>query len=141
MAALSPHHRRVFIRNLVLPSRIGVHADEHGREQRVRISVELHMADEPADPAALGDVVDYERLAEAIRAIVSGGHVKLVESLAHRIAGACLADARVMVARVEVEKLDVFEDAESAGVWIERGREVIHGGAEDGRDQRGIQRG
>ena len=119
--------RRVSIRNMVLPSRIGVHAHEHGRQQRVRISVELETPDDPPDPAVLGQVVDYERLAAAIRAIVSTGHVKLVENLAHRIAAACLQDARVSRARVQVEKLDVFDEAESAGVSIERGREVIPG--------------
>lgn len=124
--------RRVFIRNLVLPSRIGVHPHEHGRTQRVRISVELDTADMPRVPQALADVVDYERLVHAIRAIVREGHIRLVEALADRIAGACLADPRVQVARVQVEKLDVFEDAECAGVAIERDRTDLAGSGAHG---------
>jgi dihydroneopterin aldolase len=65
-------------------------------------------------------VVDYEKLAKGIRQIVASGHVRLVETLAERIAEACLADRRVHLARVRVEKLDVFPDAVSAGVEIER---------------------
>jgi dihydroneopterin aldolase len=42
--------------------------------------------------------------------------------MAERIAEACLMDARVQVARVRVEKLDVFADAVSAGVEVERRR-------------------
>ena len=44
----------------------------------------------------------------------------LVETLAERLAGICLQDPRVRSARVRVEKLDVFADAVSVGVEIER---------------------
>ena len=43
-------------------------------------------------------------------------------ALAERIAEACLLDRRVQLARVRVEKLDIFADATSAGVEIERRR-------------------
>ena len=36
-------------------------------------------------------VVDYEKLADTVRGIVASGHVRLVETLAERIAEACLA--------------------------------------------------
>ena len=42
------------------------------------------------------------------------------ETLAERIAEACLTDPRVHLARIRVEKLDVFPDLASAGVEIER---------------------
>ena len=57
---------------------------------------------------------------DRVRAVVAAGHVQLVETLAERIAETCLADERVMAARVKVEKLDVFADAASVGVEIER---------------------
>jgi len=43
-----------------------------------------------------------------------------VETLAERIAALCLDDARVRSVRIRVEKLDVFPDATSVGVEIER---------------------
>ena len=52
--------------------------------------------------------------------MVAAGHVQLVETLAERLAEACLADDRILIARVRVEKLDVFADATSAGVEVER---------------------
>ena len=64
---------------------------------------------------------NIERLPR-VRAIVSARHVRLVETLAERIAICCLVDERVVSARVRVEKLDVFPDAVSAGVEIERVR-------------------
>jgi dihydroneopterin aldolase len=43
-----------------------------------------------------------------------------VETLAERIAASIVTDSRVISVRVRVEKLDVFTDADSAGVEIER---------------------
>ena len=70
---------------------------------------------QPVGRDELARVVDYEKLADAVRGIVASGHVRLVETLAERIAEACLADRRVHLARVRVEKLDIFPDAASAG--------------------------
>ncbi len=120
--------RHVFLRDMVLQASIGVHAHEHAGLQRVRVNVDLGVDDDGARGLSRGGVgrdelsrvVDYERIAKAVRAIVGGGHIRLVETLAERIAEACLYDVRVSLARVRVEKLDVFEDALSAGVEIER---------------------
>ena len=120
--------RHVFVRDLVLTASIGVHPHEHAAAQRVRINVDLGVEDDGARPLSrarvgrdeLSRVVDYEAMADRVRAIVAGGHVRLVETLAERIAEACLADRRVQLARIRVEKLDIFADAASAGVEIER---------------------
>lgn len=115
--------RHVFLRDMVLAARIGVHAHEHGIAQRVRVNLDLAV-DDPGGIGAdeLARVVDYQRLAGAVRSIVAAGHVRLVETLAERIATACLDDKRVKKVRVTVEKLDVFDDAASAGVAVERVR-------------------
>lgn len=113
--------RHVFIRDLVLPCSIGVHRHEQAGTQRVRINVDMAVreAEGPLDDN-LANVVCYEAVADGIRAIVARGHVNLVETLAEDIAGLCLADPRILSARVRVEKLDVFTDAKSVGVEIER---------------------
>ncbi len=114
--------RHVFLRDLTMQASIGVYAHEHTSKQRVRINVDLGVDDTPEAVGAdeLPRVVDYEKIANNVRAIVSSGHVRLVETLAERIATACLVDKRVRLARIRVEKLDIFADAASAGVEIER---------------------
>jgi dihydroneopterin aldolase len=121
--------RHVFIRDLVLPASIGVLAHEHAAAQRVRINVDLGVEDDSARGGlsrpraareALSRVVDYAVVAQRVRDIVAAGHIALVETMAERIAESCLADRRVHIARIRVEKLDVFADATSAGVEIER---------------------
>ena len=118
----APGVRHVFLRDMVLQASIGWYAHEHGAPQRVRINIDLGV-DEDADTSDnLKRVVSYETVAIAVRRIVAAGHIKLVETLADRIAAACLTDPRVRSARVQVEKLDIFPDAASAGVAIIRYR-------------------
>lgn len=120
--------RHVFLRDLMLTASVGIYPHEKTARQRVRINVDLAVEDDGAralSRAAVGRdelsrVVDYERVADTVRAIVGAGHVKLVETLAERIAEACLRDTRVHAARIRIEKLDIFADATSAGVEIER---------------------
>ena len=120
--------RHVFLRDLVLSASIGIYPHEHAARQRVRINIDLGVEDDGARALSrarvgrdeLSRVVDYEKVAASVRSIVAAGHVRLVETLAERIAEACLADPRVHLARVRVEKLDIFADATSAGVEIER---------------------
>ncbi|HVC63578.1 MAG TPA: dihydroneopterin aldolase [Acetobacteraceae bacterium] len=120
--------RHVFLRDIVLSASIGIYPHEHAARQRVRINVDLGVEDDGARALSrarvgrdeLSRVVDYEKVADTVRGIVAAGHVRLVETLAERIAEACLADPRVHLARIRVEKLDIFADATSAGVEIER---------------------
>ena len=111
----------VLIRNLELLARIGVHGHEQGKPQPVRINVALTGHIE-AGSDRMENAIDYEAVAEKIRGIVSAGHINLAETLAERIADACLADKRVARARVRVEKLHALPGAEAAGVEIDRTR-------------------
>ena len=123
--------RHMFIRDIVLNASIGVHKHEQQATQRIRVNIDLAVADAgaaanisraPVGHDDLTRVVDYETIVNRVREMVAGGHVQLVETLAERLAEACLNDPRVKIARVRVEKLDVFADAASAGVEIERRR-------------------
>lgn len=115
--------RHMFIRDLVLPASIGVHAHERAAKQRVRINLDLAIDDAGGDGRDdFAHVVDYETLIRDVRAEIAARHVRLVETMAERLAAICLTDSRVVLARVRVEKLDIFPDACSAGVEIERRR-------------------
>lgn len=116
-----PAVRHVFVRDLVLECSIGVHRHEHDTRQRVRINLDLAVP-EGGRPLHddIANVVSYEELVDGVRAVTRSGHVKLVETLAESIAAVCLKDRRVRSVRVRIEKLDVFPDATSVGVEIER---------------------
>lgn len=114
---------RIRITDLVLPARIGVYDREKEAPQRVRINVELAVAERglPLDDD-IANVVSYEDVIAGIREILDRGHINLVETLAEDIASLCLDDARVAQARIAVDKLDVEPDAAAVGVEIERFR-------------------
>lgn len=119
---------RVLIRDLVLAARIGVWKREKNVDQRVRVNVELLA--ERAGPLVAADgrsgrrdrILRYDTVVAAVRRLIDEGHIDLCETLAERIALLCLENRRVRIARVRVEKLDVYPDAASVGAEVERHR-------------------
>ena len=118
--------RLVYVRDLELQARLGIHPHEKAATQRVRIGVELAVRDPhaPLDegPDIFARVVDYAAIVRMAREEATAGHVLLAETLAERIALRALADPRVDSARVSVEKPDAFPDVAAVGVMVERRR-------------------
>lgn len=115
--------RHVFIRDMMIETEIGVHPREKFQAQRIIINVDLAVTETPVrDTDRYSDVVCYEKVVRRVRAFAAEGHVHLLETMAERIAEACLEDKRVLTARVRIEKPDVFEDCRSVGIEIERHR-------------------
>ncbi|MCI1243972.1 MAG: dihydroneopterin aldolase [Acetobacter fabarum] len=118
-----PPLRCLFLKNMVLDAHIGVFPHEQGVTQRIRVSVHYGVDDRTdleVGPDDLSRTVSYERVVQLVHHIVREGHVRLVETLAERIASGVLSDDRVRVVRVRIEKLDVFAEIEGVGVEIER---------------------
>ena len=115
---------RILVRDLVLKCLIGIHAHELLAPQRVRINVEMTVL-EQAGPLSddIANVVSYEDVIEGIKRMLAEGHINLVETLAEKIAALCLVDPRVRSVRIRAEKLDVYAEAASVGIEIERRHE------------------
>lgn len=123
-AALTRGARVIVFEDIALTMFIGVYPAEREQPQRVRISVELLVVPALAEPNdRLADVLDYSRVHASIRAIAGGPHIGLQETLAERIAGACLGEADVAAVMVYVRKLDAYPDCESVGICILRQRD------------------
>ena len=115
--------RHIFVRDLVLSCNIGVYRHERDAPQRVRLNIDLAIADDAAGATdKLEDTVSYEQIVDRACAIVDARHYNLVETLAEALAAMCLDDPRVRAARIRVEKLDVFANTGAVGVEIERPR-------------------
>ena len=111
--------RHVFVRDLKLEATLGVYEHEKLAPQRIVINVDLTVSESGHDDD-IDNVVCYEQVVNRIKAIIAQGHVNLVETLAEQIAAQCLADFRVLAARVRVEKPDAIDEAGSVGVELER---------------------
>jgi 7,8-dihydroneopterin aldolase/epimerase/oxygenase len=96
---------RITLRGLVVRGYHGVFEHERTDGQDFVVDVALDVdTSSAARSDNLADTVDYGAVAAAVAAVVSGEPVNLLETLAGRIATACLADARVTSVEVTVHK-------------------------------------
>jgi 7,8-dihydroneopterin aldolase/epimerase/oxygenase len=95
----------------------------HGVYPRERVEGQTFVVDavlevdtrEAAEGDDLGRTADYGAIAEKLVAAIEGEPVNLIETLASRLAGICLADPAVLAAEITVHKPDApisvpFED-------------------------------
>lgn len=116
---------KVFLHDLVLPVAIGAYDFERDHRQRVRFNVDIDVRRAAHHAEDMRDVFSYDLIADAIRLVLSRGHIDLVETLAERIADALLAQPRVACVNIRVEKLDVLDG--SVGIEIKRERQAQSG--------------
>lgn len=115
--------RCVFARGLELMASVGIFEIERRYQQRIVVSVELDVVDDYDGVCdRIERVVDYGHVVSEVRRLVDRQHYNLIETLAERIAEACLADARVLLARITIEKPDILPGCRSVGIIIERAR-------------------
>ena len=83
----------------------GVLPEERRDGQEFLVDVELSVDSRAAAASDdLAETVDYAALADRLVAVVGGEPVDLIETPAARLAETCLADPRVISARVTVHK-------------------------------------
>ena len=103
----------------------GVFDFERANGQNFVIDVVLDLDLGPAAGSDdVADTIHYGELADVLVAIVTGEPVNLLETLAARLADACLVDARVRHATVTVHKplAPIPHPFEDVSVTLRRGR-------------------
>jgi len=116
---------RVFVHDLVLPVSIGAYDFERNRTQPVRFNVDVDVRRAAHHAEDMRDVFSYDLVIDAIKLIVSRGHIDLVETLAERLADALLAHPWVHRVKLRIEKLEVIDG--SVGIEIRRERQAHSG--------------
>ena len=114
----------IFVRDFVLPVRIGAYAHERVKPQRVRFDVEANVLRAEHAAEDIRDVFSYDLITDSIRMIVAQEHIALVEMLAERIAALVLTHPRVTTVKVRVEKLEVGPGGTGVEIVRRRPREV-----------------
>jgi len=115
---------RIHIRDLRLRCIIGVNPDEREKKQEVVVNITLFADLRKAGASDnLADTVDYKAIKLKVVAAVESSSFLLVERLAEEVAGICLADQRVLQARVLIEKPGALRFARTVGVEILRSRD------------------
>ncbi len=113
----------VFLHRLRLDVLVGVHEYERQAPQSVYLDVEMG-ADVKRAAASdrLEDALDYAAVAGALAEYAAGTDFQLIESLAEGCAEVILQRFPVERLRLTLHKPGALENAESAGLVIERER-------------------
>jgi dihydroneopterin aldolase / 2-amino-4-hydroxy-6-hydroxymethyldihydropteridine diphosphokinase len=116
----------IHIKDLKLRTIVGINREERENRQDVLINIALEADTRPAGRSdAIEDAVNYRTIAKRVIRMVEASRFYLVERLAAEIASICLADERVVAARVTLEKPGALRFARSVGVEILRTREEM----------------
>jgi dihydroneopterin aldolase len=112
---------QIFLKQLVLPARIGVLAHEKSAAQDIIVDVVLDIdIRQAAISDNLNDTLDYAHLAQQLANHCLSQHVELVEALAAQLATICLTDKRVTRVLLSIGKPHALANAASVGVQITR---------------------
>lgn len=115
--------RRVLVEGYELIGSVGVYEHERHYEQRIVVSLDLEVLDSYDGVSdELDAVYDYDQAIKAVRATVESRHFNLLETLAERVAEACLAHPHVMSVKVRIAKPDVLIACRAVGIEIVRYR-------------------
>ena len=114
---------KILIKDLLIRGILGIHDWEREKKQDILINIVMEADCRPAGISDdFQDAVDYRAVTKKILVLVENSSFFLVEKLAEEIAGICLEDERVELARVRVEKPGAVRFSQSVGIELERRR-------------------
>ena len=118
-AALAPKTRKIMLEDFDLPVDIGFHDFEIGTPQRLRVNIEVWLA-QGAFPQCdtVAAAWDYDVLRSSVLALVEGRRFNLQETVAHEIYALVAARQGVEAVRVSTRKPDIYPDCAAVGVEI-----------------------
>lgn len=109
------------LRGMEVEVRVGLHPWERHPERPARLLISVDMWARLAGRAdAPGTFIDYDPVRAAIAGLREKPHIDLLETIAEELVAACFANPDVEMCRIEILKPDIFNDAEAAGIEVQR---------------------
>ena len=113
----------IFIHDLRVETRIGVHDWERKLPQTVRLDVELGLpSNKVLMSGKFADTIDYGAVVECLRVFAADHPHQLLERFAQSIADTVLSEFPAPWIKVRVAKLALVKGVKEIGVAIERHR-------------------
>ena len=113
----------IFLNDFLVQANIGVYKYEKNITQPLRINIVAKVRNpKKINDDNLQSVVCYNQISRKIKKIIKSGHTVLLEKLAEKIFEECFKNKRIETMKIRLEKLDAIQDAESAGIEVERSR-------------------
>ena len=102
-------HHCLALRDVRVPVRLGIRADERAAPQLVCVDVELCRRQGAFAGGSIADCLDYDRVFHHLTtAWPQRPHTDLLEQLAEDLVRFCLEDARVEACRVVIRKPEAY---------------------------------
>ncbi|MDR2154271.1 MAG: dihydroneopterin aldolase [Burkholderiaceae bacterium] len=112
------------ISGLRFDANLGILERERGNPQPIQVDAELNLGPQPLAPPDddIRHVLDYRKVRQIIIDECSARHVNLLESLVGKLCSRLLQLPGVQGVRVQIVKLEIFDDCEvairmEAGQW------------------------
>lgn len=113
----------IFLNDFMIDANIGVYKHEKIKGQPLRINIIAKVKNpKKINDDKLYSVVCYNQISKKIKKIIKSGHTILLEKLAEKIFQECFKNKRIQTMKIRLEKLDAIQEAESAGIEVERSR-------------------
>ena len=113
----------IFLNDFMIDAKIGVYKHEKIKSQPLRINIIAKVKNpKKINDDKLYSVVCYNQISKKIKKIIKSGHTILLEKLAEKIFQECFKNKRIQTMKIRLEKLDAIQEAESAGIEVERSR-------------------
>tara|TARA_B100000401_G_scaffold395415_1_gene304329 strand:- start:143 stop:571 length:429 start_codon:yes stop_codon:yes gene_type:complete len=113
----------IFLNDFMIDANIGVYKHEKIKSQPLRINIIAKVKNpKKINDDKLYSVVCYNQISKKIKKIINSGHTILLEKLAEKIFQECFKNKRIQTMKIRLEKLDAIQEAESAGIEVERSR-------------------
>jgi len=117
------YKRKILVKDLILKISVGIHGFEKKRKQRVKFNLDINI--DPnlfPDDNNINSIINYEDVIKNIKKITSKKHYPLLETLAEKIFLKLFENIRIKKVKLRIEKLDVFKDASSVGIEIQKSK-------------------
>ena len=109
------------IKNLEIECNIGVYEWEKTLNRKLIINIEMQTLNEKSCVSDdVKDTLDYELIYKNIKIIIAKKRYNLIESLANDILEMICSQNLVSFARVEIDKIKIFENVYSCAVVLEK---------------------
>ena len=113
----------IFLNDFMIDANIGVYRHEKIKSQPLRINIIAKVKNpKKINDDKLYSVVCFKQISKKIKKIIKSGHTILLEKLAEKIFQECFKNKRIQTMKIRLEKLDAIQEAESAGIEVERSR-------------------
>ncbi len=112
-----------FIHRAEIETKCGMHKWEQHPERPTRLLVTVKMFGALAGGPASGQrFIDYDGLRAYLKSLEQREHIARLETIADGIAATCFSDNQVDACLIRIEKPDIFNEAEAAGIEVFRTR-------------------